>query len=140
MALQLTQSCAPVGTREAQSIGLIDEACGADVADFEAQVRARAEALAQHRDCWSMLTQKREQRLADERKRPLAIYRQEELAQMRVNFYGSDPSYHEARRRFVYKDPPPVDSRTHLRATYAPACSRAASSARERTPSFEKMA
>ena len=110
MALQLTQSCAPLGTREAKAIGLIDEAFGADVADFEAQIRARAEALAQHRDCWNMLKQKRERRLADERKKPLAIYRQEELAQMRLNFYGSDPSYHEARRRFVYKDPPPVES------------------------------
>jgi putative two-component system hydrogenase maturation factor HypX/HoxX len=116
MAMQLTQSCAPVGTREAKAIGLIDDAFGADVADFEAQTRARAEALAQHRDCWDMLKQKRERRLADERKKPLAIYRQEELAQMRLNFYGSDPSYHEARRRFVYKDPLPVESRTHPKA------------------------
>jgi putative two-component system hydrogenase maturation factor HypX/HoxX len=116
MALQLTQSCAPLGTREAKAIGLIDDAFGADVADFEAQIRARAEALAQHRECWNMLKQKRERRLADERKKPLAIYRQEELAQMRLNFYGSDPSYHEARRRFVYKDPPPVESRTQLKA------------------------
>jgi putative two-component system hydrogenase maturation factor HypX/HoxX len=63
-----------------------------------------------------VLKQKRERRLADERKKPLAVYRQEELAQMRLNFYGSDPSYHEARRRFVYKDPPPVESRTRLGA------------------------
>ncbi len=115
MALQLTQSCAPLGAREARAIGLIDDAFGADVADFDAQIRARAEALAQHQDCWNMLQQKRERRLADERKKPLAIYRQEELAQMRLNFYGSDPSYHEARRRFVYRGPPPAESRTHLR-------------------------
>jgi putative two-component system hydrogenase maturation factor HypX/HoxX len=110
MALQLTQSCAPLGTREAKAIGLIDDAFGTDVADFEAQIRTRAEALAQDRDCWNMLKQKRERRLVDERNKQLAIYRQEELAQMRLNFYGSDRSYHEARRRFVYKDPPPMES------------------------------
>jgi putative two-component system hydrogenase maturation factor HypX/HoxX len=70
--------------------------------------------LAQDRDWWSILRQKRERRLADERNKPLAIYRQEELAQMRLNFYGPDPSYHEARRRFVYKGLP-LESRTDLK-------------------------
>ena len=40
--------------------------------------------------------------------KPLAIYRQEELAQMQVDFYGSDPRYHEPRRRFVFEGPPPA--------------------------------
>jgi len=26
---------------------------------------------------------------------------------MKVNFFGADPSYHEARRRFVFKGSPP---------------------------------
>jgi putative two-component system hydrogenase maturation factor HypX/HoxX len=105
MALHLTQSCAPLGTREAKAIGLIDDAFGADIAEFETQIRTRAEALAQGGDCWNMLKQKRERRLADERDKPLATYRQEELAQMRLNFYGSNPSYHEARGHFVSKRP-----------------------------------
>ena len=29
---------------------------------------------------------------------------------MRRNFYGSDPTYHEARRRFVYKGTVDVES------------------------------
>ena len=37
--------------------------------------------------------------------KPLATYREEELAQMRRNFYGFDPSYHVARHHFVRKSP-----------------------------------
>ena len=36
---------------------------------------------------------------------PLADYRAEELAEMRRNFYGFDPSYHVARHHFVTKTP-----------------------------------
>ena len=54
-----------------------------------------------------MLRKKRETRLDDERVKPLATYRAEELARMRANFFGPDPAYHEARRRFVFKGNPP---------------------------------
>ncbi len=37
--------------------------------------------------------------------RPLADYRADELARMRMNFYGFDPSYHIARHRFVHRTP-----------------------------------
>ena len=40
----------------------------------------------------------------DERARPLAAYRAEERERMAANFFGPDPAYHLARRRFVYKD------------------------------------
>ena len=37
---------------------------------------------------------------------------------MRVNFFGPDPAYHEARQRFVFKGKPPLtDSRTPIQAT-----------------------
>jgi putative two-component system hydrogenase maturation factor HypX/HoxX len=36
--------------------------------------------------------------------RPLASYRARELAHMADNFFGPDPSYHLARRRFVRKE------------------------------------
>jgi putative two-component system hydrogenase maturation factor HypX/HoxX len=39
----------------------------------------------------------------DESAKPLASYRAEELQRMWVNFFGPDPAYHEARRRFVFK-------------------------------------
>ena len=34
---------------------------------------------------------------------------------MKVNFFGPDPAYHEARQRFVFKgDPPPPESRAPI--------------------------
>jgi putative two-component system protein, hydrogenase maturation factor HypX/HoxX len=113
----LTDGCKPLGTRTAKQIGFIDDAFGADVADFEAEAMTRARALAQNPNFWNMLKAKHEQRLADERKKPLAAYRQEELAQMRINFYGKDASYHDARRRFVYKGALPAQTRTRVAAS-----------------------
>ncbi len=102
-ASQLTEACEPIGTAAALRMGFLDDAFGADIAQFEAEVKARAEMLAQDSFFWHLLRAKYEQRLADERRKPLARYREEELAHMRVNFFGADRSYHEARRRFVFK-------------------------------------
>jgi putative two-component system hydrogenase maturation factor HypX/HoxX len=52
-----------------------------------------------------MLAAKQARRAADEARRPLAAYREDELEQMRRNFYGFDPSYHYARAHFVGKVP-----------------------------------
>ena len=81
----------------------------------------QAEALAHDQNYWMMLAMKEALRRHDERRKPLAQYREEELARMRGNFYGPDPSYHEARRRFVHKlagptTPLPQDAR-ELRAS-----------------------
>ena len=51
------------------------------------------------------LAEKRAVRERDERARPLAVYRADELERMRLNFYGFDPSYHVARHRFVHRTP-----------------------------------
>jgi putative two-component system hydrogenase maturation factor HypX/HoxX len=62
-----------------------------------------------------MLRRKHERRLDDECVKPLASYRAEELARMWVNFFGPDPAYHEARRRFVFKgNPPPQGSQAPI--------------------------
>jgi putative two-component system hydrogenase maturation factor HypX/HoxX len=62
-----------------------------------------------------MLRRKHERRLDDECVKPLASYRAEELARMWVNFFGPDPAYHEARRRFVFKgNPPPRGSQAPI--------------------------
>ncbi len=107
-AIQLTDACNPIGTRSAQEIGLIDEAFGANLEQFESEIRARAQTLAKHPLLWQMLKAKHAKVLADAREKPLATYRQEELTEMRNNFYGVDTSYHEARRNFVFKGKPPV--------------------------------
>ena len=49
-----------------------------------------------------MLRRKHERRLDDESVKPLASYRAEEPERMWVNFFGSDPAYHEARRYLTY--------------------------------------
>ena len=109
-ALELTQSCQPIGTRAAQEMGFLDDAFNVDAEAFEAQLRERAKRLARDPEFRLMLRKKQEKRLDDECVKPLASYRAEELARMRVNFFGPDPAYHEARRRFVFKGNPPPRS------------------------------
>ena len=107
-AMELTQACQPLGARAACEMGFLDDAFGEDAKSFEAELRARATRLAQDPEFRAMLRKKHERRLDDENIKPLASYRAEELERMKVNFFGPDPAYHEARRRFVFKgDPPP---------------------------------
>lgn len=100
-AIELTEACLPMGTKTAKEMGFIDAVTDGNVEEFERAVRNRAGAIAGKQ--WDFLRGKHRQRLADERRKPLAVYRAEELTKMRVNFYGDDPAYHQARRRFVYK-------------------------------------
>ena len=55
----------------------------------------------------------------DEARKPLQAYREEELHEMWLNFFGADPSYHLARKRFVYKGLMPMQS--SIRYPRAPA-------------------
>jgi putative two-component system hydrogenase maturation factor HypX/HoxX len=107
-ALELTQSCQPLGARKAQEIGFLDGVFGEDFETFENELGRRALGLAQDTEYRSSITKKLKRRLDDELVKPLANYRAEELERMRVNFYGPDPAYHEARRRFVFKGSPPT--------------------------------
>jgi putative two-component system protein, hydrogenase maturation factor HypX/HoxX len=102
-ALELTESCQPIGAQAACQIGLIDDAFGNDAKSFEAELIERVARLAQDREFRGMLRKKHESRLDDECLKPLAAYRAEELDLMRVNFFGPNRAYHEARRRFVLK-------------------------------------
>jgi putative two-component system hydrogenase maturation factor HypX/HoxX len=49
------------------------------------------------------LLAKARMRARDEQRKPLQVYRDEELRHMHRTFYDPDSSYHEARRNFVYK-------------------------------------
>jgi putative two-component system hydrogenase maturation factor HypX/HoxX len=98
-------------------MGFLDDAFGEDAGAFVAELRERARRLAKDQEPRLMLRQKHERRLDDEHVKPLASDRADELAQMRVNFFGPDPAYHEARRRFVFKgNLPPQGSRAPVRA------------------------
>ncbi|HET8746511.1 MAG TPA: hydrogenase maturation protein [Ramlibacter sp.] len=95
----------PLTARAALASGFIDECIAGDAATFAAEVARRAAALAADPAFAQRLADKRAARAADEAAKPLAAYRAEELAQMRRNFYGFDPSYHVARHHFVHKSP-----------------------------------
>ncbi|HXH02722.1 MAG TPA: enoyl-CoA hydratase/isomerase family protein, partial [Candidatus Competibacteraceae bacterium] len=102
---ELTESLLPLGTARALRIGLIDGALPGPVAVFRAQALAAAQALAESAEYSVLLADKRARRAADERRKPLEQYAAEELVRMRYNFFGPDRRYHEARRRFVHKQP-----------------------------------
>ena len=95
----------PLTARRALQIGFIDDCLGGDRAGFVASVSLRAQSLAAAPDWSADIAAKREARARDEAQKPLAAYRDEELNQMRRNFYGFDPSYHVARHHFVRKSP-----------------------------------
>ncbi|WP_126444276.1 hydrogenase maturation protein [Sulfuricystis multivorans] len=91
----------PMLAREAVQCGFYDAVLPAPT--FRVDIARRAQELAA---AWAQRrADKRAQRAADEAQKPLATYRAEELAQMRRNFYGFDPSYHVARWHFVSKTP-----------------------------------
>jgi len=116
-ALELTQACQPLGARAAREMGFLDDAFGADAKMFEAELRERANRLAWDPELRVMLRKKHERRLDDESVKSLASYRAEELERMRINFFGPDPAYHEARQRFVFKgNPPPRERRAPIPA------------------------
>jgi len=113
-ALDLTHSCQPLGAQKAREIGFLDDVFGEDVETFEKELSLRAMDLAQGSQYKASIVEKLKRRLEDEFAKPLANYRAEELERMRVNFFGSDPAYHEARRHFVFKGNPPTAEATSL--------------------------
>jgi len=105
-AIELTNICMPMGTQVAKEIGLIDDFFGNNPVSFREEIELIAEEIAQSPDYEQRLALKIDQRLTDEQFKPLEAYRKEELEEMKINFYGSDKSYHTARYNFVYKITP----------------------------------
>jgi putative two-component system hydrogenase maturation factor HypX/HoxX len=95
----------PISAVTAKRLGFIDDCFGTDSDDFRQQVEQCAQQLAELPTVHRLLSDKRQRRARDEREKPLARYRDEELEKMRLNFYGFDPSYHVARYNFVYRVP-----------------------------------
>ncbi len=95
----------PLTAQAAVATGFSDACFSGDAQAFRIDVARRAMELAAAADLADRLAAKREARTRDEAVKPLAAYRAEELAHMRRNFYGFDPSYHVARHHFVRKSP-----------------------------------
>ena len=104
-AARLMHQRLPLDAAGALGCGFADAVLAGDRAAFRVDVARRAAEIAAAADFAVRLAAKRAQRVRDEAEKPLAAYRAEELAQMRRNFYGFDPSYHVARYRFVTKAP-----------------------------------
>jgi putative two-component system hydrogenase maturation factor HypX/HoxX len=94
-----------VGSAQAADLGLFDRVFAAGRDDFLPRAIAEARTQAGTDDFAAALAAKQARRAADESERPLAAYRDDELARMKRNFYGFDPSYHYARAHFVHKVP-----------------------------------
>jgi len=126
MALQLTEQCQPISVQQAKAIGLIDDIIVQDdlgtshFNSFNRQIVRIAEKLAHGPQFKAWLSQKRAVREDDEILRPLARYRQDELEEMKRNYWGEDRSYHLARAAFVRKQPKP--GRLVCREALAAAC------------------
>ena len=95
----------PLTAQAAVECGYADVRLSGDHTSFHSAVVQRARELAQAGNCSRLIAAKKEKRARDEAEKPLAQYREEELAQMWRNFYGFDPSYHVARYHFVRKSP-----------------------------------
>lgn len=104
-AAALMQQRLPVSAAAAQRSGLIDRCFDTGVRGFEIEATTHALALASAHNLAERVALKRQVRDADEARRPLAAYREQELSRMHRNFYGFDPSYHVARYHFVHKLP-----------------------------------
>jgi putative two-component system hydrogenase maturation factor HypX/HoxX len=112
----------PLGAQEAAALGLIDDHAGPDAARFLEFVQIYSDTLAASDQFTRALREKQARREQDEELRPLAQYKAEELARMRMNFYGFDPSYHIARHRFVHRTPhawTPLHLARHRRVGFA---------------------
>ncbi len=119
----ITESRLPLGARAARGFGLIDDHFGATGEEFELLVRKLAQELTQDHGFDRVLKEKNRRRSRDEAKRPLHLYRSEELDRLRMNFYGFDPSYHVARYHFVHRVPhswTPLHLARHRRLDWKP--------------------
>jgi len=102
-ALSITQNRLPLGAIQARELGLLDFTFSKQ--SFLAELIKTVKNISANQDFDQFLAAKAQKRLDDEETKPLQHYRDEELAKMKLNFYGFDPSYHVARYHFVYKLP-----------------------------------
>lgn len=100
---ELMHNRLPLSAKEAEEKGLIDACFNESREGFINKIQKEATFLSHSSDFSNLLSQKNSQREKDELKKPLQQYRDEELEQMKLNFFGFDPSYHVARYHFVEK-------------------------------------
>lgn len=100
---QATEQCLPWGTAISKELGLIDDCFGDTAAEFVAGVRLLAEDIAGLPYYDKLIGAKQFERRKKESYKPLATYREAELAEMRRNFYENNWGYEYKRYCFVHK-------------------------------------
>lgn len=87
---RIVNDCLPMGTKEAVSIDMIDNSFGDTLDEFNNLVKKQVELLIDSSEYVELLENKTRKRLEDESIKPLTLYRQEELEEMKRNFFGED--------------------------------------------------
>ncbi|MGL6159722.1 enoyl-CoA hydratase-related protein [Microbulbifer sp.] len=105
-ALALTRNCLPLLATEALQMGLGDEIFDEGWDIFQRELEYYCRILSQSANFGAQLKAKRAIRAADERRKPLRRYREEELERVSAVLFDPQAEYHRARREFVHKVPP----------------------------------
>ncbi|MEV0371318.1 enoyl-CoA hydratase-related protein [Streptomyces sp. NPDC050636] len=105
-AAQLIERALPLTAAAGQRLGLVDRIIDCAPEEFAAQTARLALRSASAPALQSRIAAKKAHRERAEAEKPLAAYREHELARMHENFFGPDQPYHALRRAFVRKEPP----------------------------------
>ncbi|WP_406473596.1 hydrogenase maturation protein [Streptomyces platensis] len=105
VAGQLTARALPITAATGAGLGLVDRILDCPAQGFAARTAGLAARLASASSTQARIAAKKADRERDEAHRPLAAYRELELAQMHRIFFDPDQPYHALRRAFVRKEP-----------------------------------
>ncbi|MFD7614002.1 enoyl-CoA hydratase-related protein [Streptomyces sp. NPDC059828] len=105
-AERLTRQAQPISAASALRIGLVDRVIDCGPEQFGAEARGLAARLAPFPATQSRIAAKKAQGELREAARPLAAYREEELARMLRTFRDPHAPYHALRRAFTRKEQP----------------------------------
>lgn len=103
-AEQLTSQCLPISDKQALEMGLIDDIIYRDDYDtgtYAMQIQRMTEQLAHSAEYNRIMTDKIG--VLQTHSNDMLACREAELENMKVNFFGDDKAYHEARTNFVLK-------------------------------------
>ncbi|MFJ4184018.1 hydrogenase maturation protein [Kitasatospora sp. NPDC089509] len=113
-AERLTRQALPVSATTAERLGLVDRVLDAGPEGFGPAAARLAGLLAASPGAQRRIAAKKAAREADERVKPLAAYREEELTVMHRQFFAPESPYHALRSAFVRKRPVPAGLRARL--------------------------
>ncbi|WP_392839582.1 enoyl-CoA hydratase-related protein [Streptomyces sp. LN500] len=105
-AERISREALPLGAEAAERLGLVDRTIACRPQDFPGEAVRLAARLASSTAAQARIARKKTALERQEALKPLAAYRQEELAAMRSIFFDPDAPYHRLRRAFVRKEPP----------------------------------